>query len=86
MLEPWEKFMLVSIFAVTFSLLLTGLIKYLPQHLQLMKRRSVYYLSGQEGDDEVVLWQWIDSGINAAKERLGFGTKPIMRGIHNNEL
>ncbi|TFK37000.1 hypothetical protein BDQ12DRAFT_685656 [Crucibulum laeve] len=58
MLEPWEKIMLVTIFAVLFILLLTGLFKYMPHHLVVMRRRAMYYLWGQEGDARL-LWQWL---------------------------
>ena len=48
----------VTIFTFLLVLFLTGLIKYLPQHLSIMNRRVAYYLWGQEGDESAV-WHWI---------------------------
>ncbi|RDB26829.1 hypothetical protein Hypma_005365 [Hypsizygus marmoreus] len=70
MLEPWEKILLLTIFAVTFILVMTGLVKYLPHHLLLMQRRAVYYLWGQEGDERL-LWQWLGLGAGAGAESNG---------------
>ncbi|KAF6752824.1 hypothetical protein DFP72DRAFT_1046979 [Ephemerocybe angulata] len=61
MLEPWEKIMLVTIFLVVSFFFTSAIIKYLPKHLTIMKRRATYYLIGQEGDERL-LWQWI-SGL-----------------------
>jgi len=58
MLEPWEKILLLTILAVLFVLVFTGILKYLPHHLVVMRGRAVYYLWGQEGDERL-LWQWI---------------------------
>ncbi|KAG6815968.1 hypothetical protein H0H87_009818 [Tephrocybe sp. NHM501043] len=52
MLEPWEKILL-------------GIFKYLPEHVSLMRRRAVYYLWGQEGDERL-LWQWLGMGVSAS--------------------
>ena len=62
----------VTIFAFCFVLFLTGLFKYLPSHVLIMKRRAAYYLWGQEGD-EFVFWQWLESWytrINASRNEL----------------
>lgn len=48
----------VCIFSLTFILVVTGLIKYLPEHLVKMQGRATYYLFGQEGDERL-LWQWL---------------------------
>ncbi|PFH51615.1 hypothetical protein AMATHDRAFT_89948, partial [Amanita thiersii Skay4041] len=48
MLEPWEKFLLVTLFLLLNSLMLTGIIKYLPLHVSIMQRRAMYYLWGTE--------------------------------------
>ena len=45
----------VTIFAILFVLMLTGLIKYLPHNLALMHRRAIYYLWGHEGGDIQIL-------------------------------
>ncbi|EDQ99856.1 uncharacterized protein LACBIDRAFT_315191 [Laccaria bicolor S238N-H82] len=58
MLEPWEKFLMLTIFTVLFILVVTGLFKYLPHHLVIMRGRAMYYLWGQEGDERI-LWQWL---------------------------
>ncbi|KAF9004589.1 hypothetical protein BDQ17DRAFT_1213966, partial [Cyathus striatus] len=58
MLEPWEKVLLLSILAITFTLLMSGIFTYLPRHVLLMQRRAVYYLWGQDGDERL-LWQWL---------------------------
>ncbi|KAF5381664.1 hypothetical protein D9615_005462 [Tricholomella constricta] len=56
---------LVTIFVGTFILVMTGLVKYLPEHIVIMQRRAVYYLWGQEGDERL-LWQWLGIGVSAA--------------------
>ncbi|KAF9559089.1 hypothetical protein CPC08DRAFT_666792 [Agrocybe pediades] len=58
MLEPWEKILLLTTFALLFFLVFTGVFKYMPQHLVVMRRRAIYYLWGQEGDERI-LWQWL---------------------------
>ncbi|KAJ8488606.1 hypothetical protein ONZ45_g10875 [Pleurotus djamor] len=66
MLEPWEKIMLFMIMFVFAALFLTGAVKYFPTHLSIMRRRAVYYLIGQEGD-EYLLWQWLGLGVGKFK-------------------
>ncbi len=34
--------------AIFWGLLITGIVRYLPCHLQLLYRRTIYYLSGTE--------------------------------------
>ncbi|TFY80863.1 hypothetical protein EWM64_g3144, partial [Hericium alpestre] len=51
LLEPWEKLFLVLIIGSAMGLLLTGIVKYLPQHLVFLYRRALYYLLGQEQVD-----------------------------------
>ncbi|PPQ88190.1 hypothetical protein CVT25_005155 [Psilocybe cyanescens] len=58
MLEPWEKILLLSVFAMLFLLVSSAVLKYLPHHLVFMWRRAIYYLWGQEGDERI-LWQWL---------------------------
>ncbi|KAF7324741.1 hypothetical protein MKEN_00515900 [Mycena kentingensis (nom. inval.)] len=64
MLEPWEKLLLLTIFAILFFLVCSGIVLYLPQHLSIMKGRAMYYLYGQEG--ERALWQWLGYGVGGA--------------------
>ncbi|KAF8628845.1 hypothetical protein AX17_005905 [Amanita inopinata Kibby_2008] len=72
-MEPWEKMVMLTIFAVLFILILTGVVKYLPHRLVLMQRRAEYYLWGHEAGD-IKLWHnlgqthagWEDVAVNAA--------------------
>jgi len=57
MLEPWEKLLLLTIFLTTFILLVTGIVRYLPHHISVMKTRAVYYIWGSESD----VLQWMGS-------------------------
>ena len=59
----------VTISALLFVLVLSGLIQFLPQRLTLMQRRAMYYLFGQEGhrDD---LGFWNDTAVSVAREVL----------------
>ncbi|KAF8634759.1 hypothetical protein AX15_000722 [Amanita polypyramis BW_CC] len=50
-MEPWEKMLMMTIFAVLFTLVMTGFVKYLPRNLAFMHRRAMYYLWGHEGGD-----------------------------------
>jgi hypothetical protein len=38
---------------LTFLLVLTGVVKYFPEHLLIMQRRITYYLVGQEGEETI---------------------------------
>ncbi|KAJ4474402.1 hypothetical protein J3R30DRAFT_673647 [Lentinula aciculospora] len=76
MLEPWEKLLLLVIFLTTFTLLVTGIVRYLPHHISVMKGRAVYYLWGSESSESPV-YQWL--GKNTASS----GVKP---GITLGEL
>lgn len=60
MLEPWEKIMLLTILFILITLFMTGVFNFMPQHLERMHQRAVYYLWGQEGD-KTSLWQWVNS-------------------------
>lgn len=59
--------LLVTIHAIILILVLTGLFKYLPQHLNVMQRRAAYYLWGPEGDERLLL-QLLGLGTNAGSE------------------
>ncbi|KAH9475880.1 hypothetical protein JR316_0011440 [Psilocybe cubensis] len=75
MLEPWEKILLryhaltdssnnvVSVLALLFLLLSSAILKYMPHHLLFLRRRAMYYLWGQEGDERI-LWQWLGLTAN----------------------
>ncbi|KAJ7793935.1 hypothetical protein B0H14DRAFT_133818 [Mycena olivaceomarginata] len=67
MLEPWEKLLLITLFAALFILVCYGMVMYFPQHLMIMQRRAVYYLWGQEGGERL-LWQWLGLGAGLHKE------------------
>ncbi|KAJ6447908.1 hypothetical protein C8R47DRAFT_1067132 [Mycena vitilis] len=67
MLEPWEKILLMTIFAILFLLVCSGIVTYFPQHLVVMQRRAVYYLWGQDGGERA-LWQWLGFGAGLHKE------------------
>ncbi|KAJ3754586.1 hypothetical protein FB446DRAFT_745462 [Lentinula raphanica] len=74
MLEPWEKLLLLIIFLTTFILLTTGIVRYLPHHISVMKGRAMYYLWGSESQESPVL-QWL--GKNAGPSG---GTSRIVLG------
>ncbi|KAI0275841.1 hypothetical protein BGY98DRAFT_920087 [Russula aff. rugulosa BPL654] len=61
MFEGWEKILIVSLMAIFWGLLITGIVRYLPYHLQFLYRRTIYYLSGTEQKE----WSSI-GGIGAA--------------------
>ncbi|KIK63907.1 hypothetical protein GYMLUDRAFT_40116 [Collybiopsis luxurians FD-317 M1] len=65
MLEPWEKLLLLIIFLTTFTLLVTGIVRYLPHHLSVMKGRAVYYIWGGETEESSVL-QWIGKNVGSS--------------------
>ncbi|KAF8342664.1 uncharacterized protein EI90DRAFT_3029791, partial [Cantharellus anzutake] len=46
MLEPWEKLLVLIVIIFTTALLFTGICLYLPQHLQFLRSRASFYLSG----------------------------------------
>ncbi|KAI9429025.1 hypothetical protein H4582DRAFT_387163 [Lactarius indigo] len=48
MLEGWEKILVVALMSVFWGLLITGIYRYLPYHLEFLYRRAVYYLLGTE--------------------------------------
>ncbi|EIN05473.1 hypothetical protein PUNSTDRAFT_115908 [Punctularia strigosozonata HHB-11173 SS5] len=45
-LEPWEKALVWSVFALMTVLFVTGFYRLMPQHLDLVHRRTVYYVTG----------------------------------------
>ncbi|KAF8960646.1 hypothetical protein BDZ97DRAFT_1832923 [Flammula alnicola] len=73
MLEPWEKILLLTMFALLLFLVFTGVLKYLPQHLVFLRRRATYYLWGQEGDERL-LWQWLGLAAGDANAGVTNGT------------
>lgn len=44
----------VFIFTFFAFFLVSGLYKYLPQHVSIMRQRATYYLWGQDGDDRLL--------------------------------
>ncbi|EAU86734.1 hypothetical protein CC1G_06495 [Coprinopsis cinerea okayama7 len=64
-METWERWLVISIFATLCALVLTFLIKFLPHNLLSMQKRAIYYLWGQatglEGEE----------GLLKQLERLG---------------
>ncbi|KZT25575.1 hypothetical protein NEOLEDRAFT_1064817 [Neolentinus lepideus HHB14362 ss-1] len=50
MLDPWEKIVLVTLWLFLTTVIVTGTVKYLPQHLYFIQRRAVYYIMGREGN------------------------------------
>ncbi|KAG9315053.1 hypothetical protein JVU11DRAFT_4165 [Chiua virens] len=65
MLEPWEKLLFTAdeisyrnfaVVILTFFTLLvvSGLCRYLPAHVSIMRERAAYYLFGQDGDDRML--------------------------------
>ncbi|KAJ3820605.1 hypothetical protein EV361DRAFT_906953 [Lentinula raphanica] len=65
---------IVIIFLTTFILLTTGIVRYLPHHISVMKGRAMYYLWGSESQESPVL-QWL--GKNAGPSG---GTSRIVLG------
>ncbi|EKM53101.1 uncharacterized protein PHACADRAFT_52265, partial [Phanerochaete carnosa HHB-10118-sp] len=49
-LEPWEKVMILVVFFLLLTITATGMYKYLPQELDVIQQRMVYYFFGQEAD------------------------------------
>ncbi|KAH6904216.1 hypothetical protein BKA70DRAFT_540820 [Coprinopsis sp. MPI-PUGE-AT-0042] len=74
MLEPWEKLMLVALFVVGFVFVMSAITKYLPQHVNIIGRRAMYYIYGQENDPRS-LWQWL--GVSSGSEAAGLATATV---------
>ncbi|KAI9066156.1 hypothetical protein FKP32DRAFT_1674114 [Trametes sanguinea] len=49
--EPWEKILILTVFYLLLTLVLTGLYKFLPQQLPQLYRRLLYYFFGSEESD-----------------------------------
>ncbi|KAJ3720302.1 hypothetical protein C8R42DRAFT_670349 [Lentinula raphanica] len=47
-LEPWEKALLLTIFAISSIFFIVAIIQYLPQHVLDMRGRLLYYLFGSD--------------------------------------
>jgi hypothetical protein len=62
MLEPWEKLLLITLFASLNLLLLAAIVMYFPAHLSSMRTRGAYYLWGSNspvhgrGDHEPIFF------------------------------
>ncbi|OBZ78168.1 hypothetical protein A0H81_01712 [Grifola frondosa] len=48
MLQPWEKVLVVTLWYIFLTLLLTAIYLYLPHHLVFVQSRAAYYFLGQE--------------------------------------
>ncbi|KAI0700686.1 hypothetical protein C8T65DRAFT_545301, partial [Cerioporus squamosus] len=48
LLEPWEKLLTLAIIYFVLTLVFTGLYRFLPQHVPVLYRRTLYYLLGNE--------------------------------------
>ncbi|KAF8610581.1 hypothetical protein BDV93DRAFT_20354 [Ceratobasidium sp. AG-I] len=46
MLEPWEKMLIMGVLLFISALSLTGAVRYLPNHLSFLGRRTSFYLHG----------------------------------------
>ncbi|KDQ51899.1 hypothetical protein JAAARDRAFT_139577, partial [Jaapia argillacea MUCL 33604] len=55
MLEPWERFVMWTLWSFLLILFITGVFKYLPHHLSFIQRRTTYYMFGHEGDMRVLI-------------------------------
>jgi len=62
---PFPLPITVSIFIITASLLIVGIVKYLPSHLAIMQTRTAYYLWGKEGEGRS-LWEWFNTSVASA--------------------
>ncbi|KNZ75908.1 hypothetical protein J132_00921 [Termitomyces sp. J132] len=58
-----SDYFLVTILFASVVLVVTGIYKYLPQQIFLIRRRAIYYLWGQEGDERL-LWQWLGLDVD----------------------
>ncbi|KAK0195151.1 hypothetical protein F5146DRAFT_1024391 [Armillaria mellea] len=61
MLEPWEKIMLLTIWFICSSFVLSALFRYIRQDIGRVQQRVVYYLLGQEGD-RTTIWYRFNKG------------------------
>ncbi|KIM43574.1 hypothetical protein M413DRAFT_443500 [Hebeloma cylindrosporum] len=64
--EPWEKVVVLTIFAILFVAMLTLMVNYLPRQLVFMRRRTMYYLWGEDWEERA-LWSYLvanDRGID----------------------
>ncbi|KAI0073844.1 hypothetical protein K474DRAFT_1602620 [Panus rudis PR-1116 ss-1] len=70
-LEPWEKILVLVVFYLTLTLVITGLYKLVPQQTVQLQKRLLYYFLGEESLDETtsvtrVVAGWV--GRNASRE------------------
>ncbi|KAF9450867.1 hypothetical protein P691DRAFT_809388 [Macrolepiota fuliginosa MF-IS2] len=54
-MEPWERMVVLTLFALVSLLVCTGLVRYFPQQLAGLQRRTMYYLWGHA--DELPILQ-----------------------------
>ncbi|GJE93990.1 hypothetical protein PsYK624_101570 [Phanerochaete sordida] len=69
-LEPWEKLMILVIFYLLITVTATGVYRFLPQQLDVLHSRTVYYFFGHEASQSgAQAVQQLVSGIaNSTKE------------------
>ncbi|KDR70239.1 hypothetical protein GALMADRAFT_271655 [Galerina marginata CBS 339.88] len=69
--EPWEKVVVLTIFAILCLAMSIVLFKYLPGQFVVMRRRMIYYIWGGDLDaSDRVLWKY----LGLAKESRGVGS------------
>ncbi|KAF8908162.1 hypothetical protein CPB84DRAFT_1767459 [Gymnopilus junonius] len=75
--EPWEKVVVLTVFAILCTAIMIVFFRFLPRQLILMRKRSIYYLWGEDPDvNDTMLWQHLgltaptDVGYNAGGMRL----------------
>ncbi|KAK0242051.1 hypothetical protein EDD85DRAFT_763171 [Armillaria nabsnona] len=69
MLEPWEKIMLLTIWFICSSFVLSALFRYICQDIGTVQQRVVYYLLGQEGD-KTTIWYRVNRGAIGGNNEL----------------
>jgi len=48
LLEPWEQFLFVGVMLLLTGLLVTGIYRYLPGHIEFLVGRARFYFLGEE--------------------------------------
>ncbi|PBK73642.1 hypothetical protein ARMSODRAFT_952742 [Armillaria solidipes] len=69
MLEPWEKIMLLTIWFICSSFVLSALFRYICQDIGRVQQSVVYYLLGQEGD-KTTIWYRVNKGVIGGNNEL----------------
>ncbi|GLB41050.1 putative small subunit of serine palmitoyltransferase-like [Lyophyllum shimeji] len=69
-MEQWEKLLVLTIFTVTFFIVMAWLIEALPQRLVLTYHRAIYYLWGHEGNGRIIT-EWATDGMSGGTRGSG---------------